>query len=66
MEIERELTDEDIPLSKYSKPAKTEFFPGEMKNVENNKFEISTMTFFVGNTFKWPEKNIKSGTESLT
>lgn len=54
MEIEQELTDEDIPLSKYSKLAKTyssgdyviiqyesEFFPGEIKNVDNNKFEIN-------------------------
>lgn len=68
IEIEQEVTDENIPLRKYSKPAKTysngdyviiqyegEFFPGEVKNVDNNKFEISTMTFSVGNTFKWPK-----------
>lgn len=33
-----------------------EFFPGIVENIDECGFEISTMTFSTGNTFRWPEK----------
>ncbi|RVE44202.1 hypothetical protein evm_011157 [Chilo suppressalis] len=36
-----------------------DFFPGVIKNFDINKFEITTMAFLVGNTFKWSEKEDK-------
>lgn len=33
-----------------------EYFPGVIENIQGNSYEDSTMTFSVGNTFKWPEK----------
>lgn len=49
-------------IKKYSKgdhviiKYEGEYFPGLVENVQGNTFEISTMTFSVGNTFRWPEK----------
>lgn len=31
-------------------------FPGVVENTNKNEFEVSTMTFSTGNTYKWPEK----------
>lgn len=31
-------------------------FPGVIENSNKNEFEVSTMTFSTGNTYKWPEK----------
>ncbi|KAJ2949894.1 hypothetical protein O0L34_g11214 [Tuta absoluta] len=63
---------EALPLSTFSKIAKKysngdyviikyegEYFPGIIKNVRGGMFEISTMTFSVGSTFRWPEKEDK-------
>ncbi|KOB59708.1 19.5g1 protein, partial [Operophtera brumata] len=33
-----------------------EFFPGIVENTDESCFEISTMTFSTGNTFRWPER----------
>ncbi|CAG4990979.1 unnamed protein product [Parnassius apollo] len=34
-------------------------FPGAIENRNKNEFEVSTMTFSTGNTYKWPEKTDK-------
>lgn len=31
-------------------------FPGVIENVDKESYEISTMTFCTGNTFRWPNK----------
>lgn len=65
---------EDVPLRRRSTSNKTrkfsngdyviikyegEYFPGIIKDVSGNMYEISTMTFSIGNTFEWPEKEDK-------
>lgn len=32
-----------------------EYFPGMIKNIDNNSYEISTMVLSRGNTFRWPD-----------
>ncbi|XP_013189681.1 uncharacterized protein LOC132903318 [Amyelois transitella] len=63
---------EDVPLIRFSKKSRKysignyviiryegEYFPGVIEGIRGNRFEISTMTFSVGNTYKWPEKKDK-------
>lgn len=33
-----------------------EYFPGTVENTDGDLYEISTMTFSAGNTFRWPER----------
>ncbi|XP_063626422.1 uncharacterized protein LOC134798019 [Cydia splendana] len=35
-------------------------FPGIVNNVNNNEYEVSTMTFSSGKSYKWPEKPDKT------
>ncbi|GBP49112.1 hypothetical protein EVAR_26821_1 [Eumeta japonica] len=32
------------------------YFPGTVENTDGDLYEISTMTFSTGNTFRWPEQ----------
>ena len=32
-----------------------EYFPGTVENIDGDLYEISTMTFSTGNTFRWPK-----------
>lgn len=36
-----------------------EYFPGTIENVDGDMYEISTMSFSSGNTFRWPERSDK-------
>lgn len=36
-----------------------EYFPGTVENIDGDLYEISTMIFSVGNTFRWPEQTDK-------
>lgn len=59
-------SDENIPLKNISLQLlrkntyviikyEGEYFPGLIKNIDNNIYEISTMVISKGNTFRWPD-----------
>lgn len=64
-QTESEKSDEDnIPLTALQLPKKNtyviikyegEYFPGLIKNIDDSRYEISTMVLSKGNTFRWPE-----------
>jgi len=71
LRIYSDSDDENVPLIEYKsvditqQPKKGdyvivmyegEYFPGIVENVEGGLYEISTMTFSAGNTFRWPEQ----------
>lgn len=62
---EAEESDEDnVTLAALQLPKKNtyviikyegEYFPGLIKNIDNNSYEVSTMVLSKGNSFRWPE-----------
>lgn len=59
-------SDENIPLKDLSLQSRKkntyviikyegEYFPGLIKNIDNNTYEISTMVLSRGNIFRWPD-----------
>lgn len=54
--IEQESPSTRKHLQPISPAFASAYFPGTVENTDGNLYEISTMTFSTGNTFRWPEQ----------